>query len=550
MKTVQGVACPRESADTQPVTGLLDTPGQRSVRGGIRAWVRSRHVALITGLLLVSSCSMLNQPRKTEGQSCSGSDCAGGLDCVSVASASPTCVRSCTPGAAGCLSGEVCNQLPSGAGVCTSGPPGNGTGGGTGTTSSTSTQTGVHGSRDAGQTGGPPEAFTAGTATLLNDTNGDGKLSPGESGNLKVSITNTGTAKALGITGNLTTSTAGVTITDGTGLTFSDLGAGSSACGVMATVSFAAGSCSQSSSYYPTVTLASSVTAGTTISFSLALVDEYGSAFAVSYSYAVVGINQAFTAGTATLLNDTNGDGKLSPGESGNLKVSITNTGTAKALGVTGNLTTSTAGVTITDGTGLTFSDLGAGSSACGVMATVSFAAGSCSQSSSYYPTVTLASSVTAGTTISFSLALADEYGSTFAVSYSYMVVGINQAFIAGTATVMNGTNGEGNLKVSITNTGTAKALGITGNLTTTTAGVTITGGTGLTFSDLGAGSSACGVMATVSFAAGSCSQSSSYYPAVTLATSVTAGTTISFSLAITDKYGNSFVVPFSVPVN
>jgi hypothetical protein len=56
--------------------------------------------------------------------------------------------------------------------------------------------------------------------------------------------------------------------------------------------------------------------------------------------------------------------------------------------------------------------------------------------------------------------------------------------------------------------------------------------------------------MATVSFAAGSCSQSSSYYPAVTLATSVTAGTTISFSLAITDKYGNSFVVPFSVPVN
>jgi hypothetical protein len=394
------------------------------------------------------------------------------------------------------------------------------------------------------------QAFTAGTATLLNDTNGDGKLSPGESGNLKVSITNTGTAKALGITGNLTTSTAGVTITDGTGLTFSDLGAGSSACGVMATVSFAAGSCSQSSSYYPTVTLASSVTAGTTISFSLALVDEYGSAFAVSYSYAVVGINQAFTAGTATLLNDTNGDGKLSPGESGNLKVSITNTGTAKALGVTGNLTTSTAGVTITDGTGLTFSDLGAGSSACGVMATVSFAAGSCSQSSSYYPTVTLASSVTAGTTISFSLALADEYGSTFAVSYSYMVVGINQAFIAGTATVMNGTNGEGNLKVSITNTGTAKALGITGNLTTTTAGVTITGGTGLTFSDLGAGSSACGVMATVSFAAGSCSQSSSYYPAVTLATSVTAGTTISFSLAITDKYGNSFVVPFSVPVN
>lgn len=183
-------------------------------------------------------------------------------------------MRTCTPGTSACLAGEVCTLLDSGTGACFSSTASGGTGAKTGTTTSTSIQTGV------------PFTAETGTVTVLSDTNGDGKLSPGESGYLKVSITNTGTAQALGITGNLTTTTAGVTITGGTGLNFSDIDARSSACGTVGTTYYA-GSCSQPSSYYPTVTLATSVTAGTMISFSLALADEYGSTFAVPFSVPV-----------------------------------------------------------------------------------------------------------------------------------------------------------------------------------------------------------------------------------------------------------------------
>jgi hypothetical protein len=224
--------------------------------------------------------------------------------------------------------------------------------------------------------------------------------------------------KALGITGTLTTSTTGVTITAGTGLQFGDINPGLSACGVIGTLG--AGSCASGSTYYPTVSLATSVATGTTITFTLAVSDQNGNKFTVSFSYAVTAINQAFAAGTLVVYGDTNGDGKLSPGESAQLKVSIQNTGTSKALGITGTLTTSTTGVTITGGTGLQFGDINPGLSACGVIGTLG--AGSCASGSTYYPTVSLATSAATGTTITFTLALKDQFGNVFAVSFSVTV--------------------------------------------------------------------------------------------------------------------------------
>jgi len=179
-----------------------------------------------------------------------------------------------------------------------------------------------------------------------------------------------------------------------------------------------------SSSYYPKVTLATSVTVGTIILFSLAIIDKYGNGSTVSYSYTVTAISQAFGAGTLAVVGDSNGDGKLSPGETGYLEVSITNTGAATALGVTGTLTTSASGVTITSGVGLNFSDISGGVSSgdttCGVTSSSGY--GLCGMSSSYYPKVTLATTVAKGTVISFSLAITDKYGNKFTVAFSASV--------------------------------------------------------------------------------------------------------------------------------
>jgi hypothetical protein len=163
------------------------------------------------------------------------------------------------------------------------------------------------------------------------------------------------------------------------------------------------------------VSVPASVAVGTVLSFTLALRDTYGSTFTATFEITTGAIDQNFSVTQVALQKDTNGDNKLSPGESADLRIELRNDGTSKALGMTGDLTSSNAAITITGGKGLKFGDLGPTASACASLATSSYP-GNCS--ASYFPSVSVPASVAAGTVLPFTLALRDTYGNTFTATF------------------------------------------------------------------------------------------------------------------------------------
>ncbi|MBI2377806.1 MAG: hypothetical protein HYV07_27640 [Deltaproteobacteria bacterium] len=380
------------------------------------------------------------------------------------------------------------------------------------------------------------QTFVLESVSVSSDTNRDGNLSPGETGALAITIRNSGAAQARGVTGVLSTTQPGVTIANAN-LYFGHVSGGSTSCG--STSSSGAGYCSPA----PSVSVDTSIAAGTAIQFSLGLTDEYGSEFSVSFRYTTPAINQSFVAESVSVSSDTNRDGHLSPGETGTLAITIRNSGSAQARGVTGVLSTTQPGVTIGTAS-LFFGNVSGGSTSCG--STSSSGAGYCSPA----PTVTVDASVSAGTSIPFALDLTDEHGSRFELSFRYTTPAINQSFVIESVSVTQDTNRDGSLspgesgslQITLRNNGSAQARGVTGLLSTTQAGVTIASST-VYFGHISGGSTSCG--STSSSGAGYCSPA----PSVSIGAGVASGTPVRFSVALTDAYGNTASLSFDVTV-
>ena len=407
------------------------------------------------------------------------------------------------------------------------------------------------GSSGGGGGGGAQGGLVVSQVSIDGDTNDDGVVSPGETGGLQITIENTGTSEALGIQGTLTTSNTSVTITRGSPIYFGDIQGGSTACGN--TYSSGQGGYCIGLAYEPTFSVPVSVSVGTVIPFSLALTDTNSNHFALSFNYTVGGINQVFTIVTTSIDGDTNGDGVVSPGETGGLQITIENTGTSEALGIQGTLTTSNTSVTITRGSPIYFGDIQGGSTACGN--TYSSGQGGYCIGLAYEPTFSVPVSVSVGTVIPFSLALTDTNSNHFALSFNYTVGGINQVFTIVTTSIDGDTNGDGvvspgetgGLQITIENTGTSEALGIQGTLTTSNTSVTITRGSPIYFGDIQGGSTACGN--TYSSGQGGYCIGLAYEPTFSVPVSVSVGTVIPFSLALTDTNSNHFALSFNYTV-
>jgi hypothetical protein len=257
----------------------------------------------------------------------------------------------------------------------------------------------------------------------------------------------------------------------------------------------------------------------------------------------------ALTVSVYAVTGDTNGDGQLSPGESGGLIIRIINGG-SRVLGLSGNLSTTQAGVTVTNGQGIKFGDIGYGGGPCGNATS----AGSCSSASVSYPQVSLTTALAVGTVIPFQLTVTDSLGNSFgALAFSLTVASIGDSLTASVYAVTGDSNRDGRLSpgesggliIRIINGG-SRVLGLSGNLSTTQAGVTVTNGQGIKFGDIGYGGGPCGNATS----AGSCSSVSASYPQVSLSTAVAAGTVIPFQLTVTDSLGNSFgALSFSLTV-
>lgn len=401
------------------------------------------------------------------------------------------------------------------------------------------------------------QGFVLATVEVQADDNDDGRLSPGESGRVKLRVRNTGSSAALGISGALSVTSGSATVSEGIGLRFGDIEPGQDACGVTLGAPASAGSCFSSSTSYPGLAIPTSVAAGQSLGVSLVLTDTYGNSVPLSTVYPISAIDQAFDVVAIEIADDPNDDGVISAGETGRLRLRVRNTGSVEALGLTTSLTTTHAAATVSEGNGLRLGAIDAGQTSCAVTASAPAAAGSCFSSSTSYPTLAIEIGTAAGTTIPLTLTLTDAFDNVFVKDVSYIVAAIDQNFSVQAATLVDDDDqdmmvspGEtATVRITLQNTGSADALGVTANLSTNQAGVSVIAGAGLAFGNLPAGGTACGRRAAAAGNAGSCFLGDSSYPAFSVAGGVSVGTQIPFTLQVLDTYGNAFDRAFSITV-
>lgn len=395
-----------------------------------------------------------------------------------------------------------------------------------------------------------PQRFAVDEAEVVADTNGDGVVSPGEKGHLRITLRNTGQSAATALVGRLSTSSSSVTLSDASSLRFGDIAGGSTACG--ATQPSVAGQCFSSATYLPSFSVASSVAAGTKVSFTLSVVDAYDNAFELPFDYVLAPISQELAFHAADVVADTNGDGRVSPGETGHLRLTIRNTGGSTATGLTAKLTATQSTVTLKDANVLYFGDIAGGSQTCG--ATQSSVKGQCFSSPTYLPSFTVASSVTPGTRLDFKLTITDAFKNVFVVDFPYVVEAISQAFSVDAVDLVDDTSRDGMLtpgergylRIALRNSGDSTALKVTAKLTSSTPGAILANATALQFGDIGPGGVACGT--TQSSVGGQCPGYGSYLPSLTFPSSPPASGSVDLVLTITDRFGNTFARNLSYP--
>jgi subtilisin-like proprotein convertase family protein len=176
-----------------------------------------------------------------------------------------------------------------------------------------------------------PTPVLAQSNKVLSGGDGDGVIEPGETFNLQIALTNGGDADANNVTTQLTTSTPGVTINTGT--------AGYGNIAASATVT--------NGTLY-NFTVGPNVPYGSLITFTQVITYNGGATTSIPFAYQLGVVNFVPTGNT---LAGGDGDAYAEPGEALSLAIGIKNTGNADAYNVTGVLTTSTPGVTITVGT-------------------------------------------------------------------------------------------------------------------------------------------------------------------------------------------------------
>ena len=216
--------------------------------------------------------------------------------------------------------------------------------------------------------------------TVVGDENSDGLVNPGEKGYLKIEVKNLTDTTIKGLTGTVSSSDSDFILSyynnSASKLFFGDISSGASACGS----GMNHGDCSDYSSYYLAYIASEENNIGPT---SLTLVLNSGSTLPLTID--IQRPVSTFTVASVTIVGDANSDGILNPGETGYLKIEITNGGSAKVLDVTGTVTSADSGIDLSyynNSAGkLFFGGISAGASACGS----GMNHGDCSDYSSYY---------------------------------------------------------------------------------------------------------------------------------------------------------------------
>ncbi len=177
-----------------------------------------------------------------------------------------------------------------------------------------------------------------GAVEVTSDSNGDGILSPGETGSVQVTIFNGGTSELNGLRFDATTTTPGATLTN----------ENSHYCGNPGPLKSV--SCSPID-----VELSTEVTPGTLLELKLALRDEVGATWPLVTTLEIRASGAAPYVLDVDVVNDTNEDQVLNPGETAELRITLGNAGTSDADGVRFTLSSKDNTAITVPGTGTTY---------------------------------------------------------------------------------------------------------------------------------------------------------------------------------------------------
>lgn len=184
------------------------------------------------------------------------------------------------------------------------------------------------------QTGPPPDQpWVIYQSHQVNDAvgNGNGLLDYGESLHLNITLENIGDQSATAVTSTLSTDSPFITITDATEL-FGD---------------FEVGESKTITSAYA-LSVSEAIPDGEILSFTITSVDNVDSTFISNFN--IEAHAPALQAGTLTINDATgNGNGRLDPGETATITISTYNPGDYVADAASGQLTTSSPFVSITN---------------------------------------------------------------------------------------------------------------------------------------------------------------------------------------------------------
>ena len=179
-----------------------------------------------------------------------------------------------------------------------------------------------------------------GNAALLDDSNGDGFLSPAESATLEIYPRNEGTSKALKVWAELSYAEPLVELTSCYTTSATDLGLCNSTCsckdaGITQDVE------PDISSSQPILQInftLSNEAPLQPLSFEVTFHDELGSTWTDTVTVEVVEVKALLKVESASLWGDTNGDGILTPGESAKIQIKARNVGISQTYGVYASL--------------------------------------------------------------------------------------------------------------------------------------------------------------------------------------------------------------------
>ena len=351
------------------------------------------------------------------------------------------------------------------------------------------------------------------SATVVNDTNGDGALSPGETGSIDLTVANLGTSQIEGLFAELSVADPAVTID----ACEASVGGGWYACDVKCSCKDATETAKQSlqpneTARDPILRITVSVAAGTAIepiAFGIRFQDSLGAIWYASFIVPLVQAEAQLALSRIELLEDENGDGSVNPSETASVQVFAKNIGTGKARDIWAKLETNDAWTTVTScsvGVGNQWTLCDADCSCINAPSSALQDLNPGQHSDTAVLVVTFEVNPSAPLSpLEFSVSFHDSLGNEWTDTFTLSVLPADAEVAIGNAALLDDSNGDGflspaesaTLEIYPTNTGTSKALKVWAELSYAEAFVELTSCYTTSGSELGLCSSTCSCQET-----------------------------------------------------